>query len=263
MAKIELDKYYTPLETAKYCIEKTFEIIGKENITDIIEPSAGNGSFSNQMLCEAYDILPEGDNIMEQDYLTLNKEYLKGRLIIGNPPFGVKMNMVQKFFKKSILIGDYIAFILPISQHNNNSTLFDFTLVYSEDLGTLDFSDRRLHCAFNIYKRPVNGLNKKINNTLKDIKIVRQDSKGYDIIDDFDIRLCYWGNGHGGKLLKPEDKKCAGEYKIKILNDSLKKEIINFFETIDWKMELKYIAMIRIKQYELINTLRKYIPEIS
>ena len=30
MAKIENDKYYTPVDLAKYCIDKTFEIIGKE-----------------------------------------------------------------------------------------------------------------------------------------------------------------------------------------------------------------------------------------
>ena len=32
MSKIENDKYYTPVDLAKYCIDKTFEIIGKENI---------------------------------------------------------------------------------------------------------------------------------------------------------------------------------------------------------------------------------------
>ena len=42
MAKIENDKYYTPVELSKYCIEKTFELIGEENISDIIEPSAGS-----------------------------------------------------------------------------------------------------------------------------------------------------------------------------------------------------------------------------
>ena len=35
MAKIDLDKYYTPKDLAKYCIDKTFEIIGVENIKGI------------------------------------------------------------------------------------------------------------------------------------------------------------------------------------------------------------------------------------
>ena len=35
MAKILLDKYYTSDKLAKYCIDKTFEIIGVENIKGI------------------------------------------------------------------------------------------------------------------------------------------------------------------------------------------------------------------------------------
>ena len=45
MAKIKLDKYYTSPELAKYCVEKTREIIGNDNITEYIEPSAGSGVF--------------------------------------------------------------------------------------------------------------------------------------------------------------------------------------------------------------------------
>ena len=37
MAKIELDKYYTPKKIAEHCYNKTIDIIGKENITEIIE----------------------------------------------------------------------------------------------------------------------------------------------------------------------------------------------------------------------------------
>ena len=120
MSKIENDKYYTPVDLAKYCIDKTFEIIGKENITDIIEPSAGNGSFSNQLDCTAYDLYPEGDNIIKQDYLKLDLPYKKGRLIIGNPPYGKGNTLSVKFYKKAIKECDYISFIQSISQLNNN-----------------------------------------------------------------------------------------------------------------------------------------------
>jgi len=259
--KITLDKYYTDTNTAKQCIEKVYEIIGKENITQIIEPSAGNGSFSLQLECLAYDIAPEADNIIEQDYLELDLPYQKGRLIIGNPPFGSRMNLAQKFFKKSIELGDYIAFILPISQLDNSSSMFEFDLVYSEDLGKINFSDRNLHCCFNIYKRPELGLNKKQESKLKDIVIIRQDSKDYDKLD-FDIRMCYWGNGSAGKILK-QGEKYSGEYKIKILNEDLKEDIIRVLSTVDWKKELNFIAMLRIKQYNIVEILKKYIPEIK
>lgn len=43
--KIENDKYYTPIKLANKCIDKVISIIGLEKITDVIEPSCGNGSF--------------------------------------------------------------------------------------------------------------------------------------------------------------------------------------------------------------------------
>jgi hypothetical protein len=60
MAKKEHDKYYTPRELAKYCYDIALRVIGKENITEIIEPSAGDGAFLD---CDptivGYDIAPE------------------------------------------------------------------------------------------------------------------------------------------------------------------------------------------------------------
>ena len=37
MAKIEHDKYYTPDCLAEYCVNKTKEIIGEENITEYLD----------------------------------------------------------------------------------------------------------------------------------------------------------------------------------------------------------------------------------
>ena len=259
--KIDLDKYYTPNETAKYCIDKVYEIIGENNIVDVIEPSAGDGSFSLQLTnCKGYDISPEHESIIEQDYLGLNCEYLQGRLIIGNPPFGSKMNLAQKFFKKSIEIGDYVAFILPISQLWNTNSLFEFDLIYSEDLGKIAYSDRKLNCCFNIYKRPKTSLNSRPKNKLKSLKIVRQDSKGYDGFFDFDLRMCYWGNGSAGKILK-EGESYSAEYKIKITNN-FKDEAVDILTNIDWFDELNCIAMLKIQQFHIINTLKKYVKGI-
>jgi len=261
--KIDLDKYYTPTETAKYCIDKVYEIIGENNISEVIEPSAGNGAFSLQIptTCWSYDIDPEHESIKKQDYLELDCGYLYGRLIVGNPPFGSRMNLAQKFFKKSVYIGDYIAFILPISQLWNTNSLFEFDLVYSEDLGKIKYSDRNLNCCFNIYKRPKSGLNSRPKNKLNSLKIVRQDSKGYDAFEDFDLRMCYWGNGSAGKILK-DGESYSAEYKIKI-SDEFKQEVIDILTNINWFDELNCIAMLKIQQFHIINTLKKYIPTIN
>mgnify|MGYP000882288863 FL=1 len=260
--KLHLDKYYTDTSLAKYCIDKTFEVIGEDNITDIIEPSAGNGSFSLQLpKCTAYDIEPEHPSIIKQDFLKLDINYLKGRLIIGNPPFGSRMGLAQKFYKKSVELCDYIAFILPISQLDNSSSLYQFDLIYSEDLGIRQYSDREIHCCFNIYKRPNNGLNSRKNLKLKDITIVRQDSKGYKDFE-YDVRMCYWGNATAGKILS-EGESYSAEYKIKINSPALKDEILQVLSSVNWKEELNSTAMLSIRQFHIAKVLKKYISNIK
>ena len=267
--KLQNDKYYTPIELANYCWDKVFEVVGEENISEIIEPSVGNGSFlhhAEQLPHFAYDIEPECESnfthIFKQDYLSADIKYLWGRLIIGNPPYGRCLNMAQKFFKKSVEIADTIAFILPISQLNNTRSMYEFDLVYSEDLGIQHYTDRDLHCCFNIYRRPDSGeLNSKPVAKLKDVTIYRQDSKGYNE-KDFDVRMCYWGDGSAGKILK-DDEHYSAEYKIKINNEELKEDIIEVLTTFDWKEYLNCIAMRKIQQFHIADVLKKNIKGIK
>lgn len=261
--KLHLDKYYTSPKLAKHCIEKAYMVIGESNISEVIEPSAGDGSFSNQIVnCIAYDIEPEHQSIIKQDYLELEESYKQGRLIIGNPPYGSRMNMAQKFFKKSVEIADYIAFILPISQLNNSNSLYEFDLIQSIDLGVQIYTDRELHCCFNIYKRPSSGvINKKPKTKLKDIAIIRQDSKKYQEVKE-DIRMCYWGDGTAGKILL-DGESYSGEYKIIINNKERYNEIKNFIINFDWNDYIKGIAMKRLKQYQIIEVLQNNIENIE
>lgn len=173
------------------------------------------------------------------------------------------MNLAQRFFKKCVDKGDYIAFILPISQLWNDYSLYEFDLVYSEDLGTRQYSDRKLHCCFNIYKRPKSGrLNSRKNRKLKDITIVRQDSKKYKHTQNYDLRMCYWGDGTAGKILKEGDHYSA-EYKIIVNNQKIKNKVIEVLTNVDWWEELNCIAMLKIQQFHIYRVLRKYIPEIN
>src|SRR5699024_6447144 len=224
--RINNDKYYTPEHISKKCIEIAFNTLESKRISSIIEPSAGSGSFSNQIKgCIAYDIEPEGKGIIKQDYLTLDIPYEKGRLVIGNPPFGSRMSLARKFYKKSVEIADYIAFILPISQLNNTNSLYEFDLINSVDLGKQNYSGRELHCCFNVYKRPENEMNSKKNARLKDITIIRQDSKRFIDTTEYDLRMCYWGDGSAGKILS-EGETYSAEYKIIINKESIKEEVV-------------------------------------
>lgn len=268
MSKIELDKYYTDKRLAKYCIDKTYEIIGEENISEVIEPSAGNGSFSLQIpsLCWAYDIEPEHVSIIKHDFLTLDIKYLWGRLVIGNPPFGRGNSLSMAFYKKCVKIADYIAFILPISQYNNNVQLYDFDLAYSEDLGKQMYSNKELHCCFNIYKRPSNGeLNPKPNYKLKDVDIIeyRRDGRDINIPSNYDYAMGSFGAGCVGK---PIEK--VGQYALEcyfyIKNSNLKSEILHILKNTDWKSLSKGISgTYRLPQWKIYKYIKEQIPEIS
>lgn len=156
MSKIEFDKYYTSPIVARYCIDKTYEVIGKDNITEIVETSAGCGSFSHQIEgCKAYDLFPQHESIMKADYLDLDLGgYKKGRLNIGNPPYGAGTKQILKnFYDKACKEGDYISWILPRAHHNSYERPFNrFEIVHSEQLKT-EFTNHILRTALVIYKR--------------------------------------------------------------------------------------------------------------
>jgi len=194
--KIDLDKYYTDKKLAKHCIDTFWRTCF--GVTEIIEPSAGNGAFSLQMPnCIAYDLEPEHESIIKQDFLKLDLPYKQGRAFIGNPPFGTRNTLSVKFFKHACKMADMIGFILPVSQYNNNQQMYEFDLIHSEVLPLIEYSGRKLLCCFNIYHRPKNSeLNKKpINYKLKDVDVLEYRRNGtYKKPINFDFGMCAWGS---------------------------------------------------------------------
>ena len=89
MPKLTLDKYYTEDALAKYCVEKTYEVLGTD-WDRIIEPSAGAGVYLKYLPTTtlAYDIAPDADGITVADYRQVELPYMERSLVIGNPPFG-------------------------------------------------------------------------------------------------------------------------------------------------------------------------------
>jgi hypothetical protein len=268
MAKIENDKYYTSPELAKYCVEKTKEIIGSENITEYIEPSAGSGVFLNYLDKPylAYDIEPEDDRIIKQDWLENNLTYKKGRCVIGNPPFGNRNTLSVKFYKKAIQLCDYISFILPFSQFEESNQLYEFNLIYSEDLGVKYYTDRNLHCCFNIYCRPIGDkLNKKENIKLKDIYLEENRRNGHQIkdFDSFDYKICSFGKGIIGKVPKYKGYYVKEMY-FKILNNKLKSKIMALLEKTNWESLCKGSSgQYNLTQNKIYKYLKEQIPELK
>ena len=110
-----LDKYYTKRQVAFFCLEK----LHLKNYDLIIEPSAGNGAFYDQIPCKnkiGIDIAPENAHIIQQDFLKYKVEgAYKNVLIVGNPPFGINNILSTEFLKHSFRFENVqtVAFILP------------------------------------------------------------------------------------------------------------------------------------------------------
>ena len=267
--KIVNDKYYTPIDLAKWCVKKAKEVIGEKNITEYIEPSAGCGVFFDFLdkPYRAYDILPDDKRIECQDWLKLDLPYKKGRCIIGNPPFGKGTVTSNKFCKKSFKCADYVCFILPICQFNNTEELYEFDLIYSYDLGERIFSGVVVHCCYNIYKRPLNGVaNKKQKQyQLKDITMreVRK-SRNQFLPSGFiyDIGIVAWGSV--GKII---DEGKEGTYQkelyIKCNNDKIKDKVVKTIKNISWKDFTISNKSPTISQWMLRKYLKETIPEIK
>ena len=267
IAKIKNDKYYTPPELAKYVVDKTKEVIGEENITEYLEPSAGAGVFLDYLDKPylAYDIEPEDNRVVKQNFLDVELEFKKGRTTIGNPPFGRGNSLSMAFYKKSIKLSEYIAFILPISQYENNVQLYDFDLIYSEDLGKKVYSDVELHCCFNLYKKPKNGFNKKPNYKLKDINIIeyRRDGREKKIPEGHDYAMGSFGAGCVGKPIN-EIGQYALECYFYIKNKKLKDEILYILTNTDWKAISRGISgTYRLPQWKIYKYIKEQIPEIN
>jgi predicted RNA methylase len=117
--KHALDKFYTSPTIAQQCIDAVPDLV---SYTVIIEPSAGNGSFSSYLKKQhnnvlAFDIHPEAEDILEQDWFKFHKERNMNEkvLVIGNPPFGQQNSLAVQFINHASLFADTIAFILPKS----------------------------------------------------------------------------------------------------------------------------------------------------
>ena len=168
-----IDKFYTKQNVAQNCSNIAQQLLNIDNEIDvIIEPSAGNGAFIDYLThicsnCLFYDIQPEHESIITQDYLSL--DYLNILIpdlntryhIIGNPPFGRQSTLAIKFIKYSSQYCDSISFILPKSFKKDSMQRhfpLQFHLIYQCDLEPNSFlinssEDKDVPCVFQVWKK--------------------------------------------------------------------------------------------------------------
>lgn len=267
-----LDKFYTIPICSKKCIDKICELYNISEWDLIIEPSAGNGSFLNQILSDnkiGIDILPEQPNIIKQDFFDYSPPQNKTNiLVIGNPPFGKVSSLAIKFFNHSAKWANVIAFIIPrtfrkISIQNKLDTAFH--LIYDEEIPNKPccFSPQMMvKCCFQIWEK------KEAKRQIIDLptthidweflKLGPNDSNGQPtppLTADFAMRA------YGGNI---------GEIKIENLNELRPKSwhwfkanidkniLINIFNQLDYSNSLNTARQNSMGKAELVSLYLKF-----
>jgi hypothetical protein len=169
------EQFYTRSGEAQRLFGTLKRYLTDTDVQLFIEPSAGAGAFSSLVPnCIALDIDPPAaaTNIVKADFLVKSFETDPTKTcVFGNPPFGRQGSLAIKFLKKSFLIADYVAFILPKSFQKlstQDKLPLTHSLLYSEDLNDDVFeSPEGLHlqvrCCFQIWVRKQRQKNEKLS----------------------------------------------------------------------------------------------------
>jgi hypothetical protein len=161
-----VDKFYTKPSVVCDCLKAFTHHIKLDKNDILIEPSAGNGAFIGEMRKTGnaslfYDIEPENDDIVRQDYLTLKPETIKCAYhVIGNPPFGRQSSLAIKFIKKSCQFCYSVSFILPKSFKKDSLKKHfppEYHLIHEDDLPEKSFlmngEEHDVPCVFQIWEK--------------------------------------------------------------------------------------------------------------
>jgi hypothetical protein len=164
-----IDKYYTKDSVVELCLNHVKKYIQIKPGDLIIEPSAGNGSFITGIKSltsnyNFYDLEPENDEIIKQDYLLYNYTDIRDKYdnihIIGNPPFGRQSSFAIKFIKKSCEFCDSVSFILPKSFKKDSlrkSFPLNYHLMFEIDLPEKSFLvdgiEHNVPCIFQVWQK--------------------------------------------------------------------------------------------------------------
>lgn len=236
------DKYYTKNSVVDICINAVKKYIEINNDDLIVEPSAGNGSFIRGIKTLAtshfrfYDLEPENDEIIKQDYLLYDSRIIKTSFhkihIIGNPPFGRQSSLAIKFIKKSCEFCDSISFILPKSFKKDSMKKtfpLHFHLIYEIDLPEKSFLvggiEHNVPCIFQIWQKKTT--HRIVNEKLEPLHFMFVEKT-----ESPDISFRRVGVNAGKIDTNIDDKSIQSHYFIKFTNGKSITDNVNILSTI-------------------------------
>jgi hypothetical protein len=165
--RITTDQFYTNRDVSSKCIQLLLKTVVINESDIIIEPSAGEGSFSdyfhqNEYHLHAFDIEPKKEYIKTQNFFELDITCYSEKNVhcIGNPPFGKQSTYAKQFIKKLSLFCDTISLILPKSfrkESYQKSFPLNFHLVEEIELEKNSFTIGgkfyNVPCIFQIWRK--------------------------------------------------------------------------------------------------------------
>jgi hypothetical protein len=274
------DKYYASPTLVNYVVNKALDTIGKENLTEIIEPSAGDGAFMEKLdslniPVEYYDKYPEHPRIQEKPFEELNLPYKKGRLFLGGPPYGTGSTLFLMFLRQAAKMGDYIAFISPPNFHEINPYPQFLELLHTEQLPYQKFlgskereeKDVNMRSSFNIYKV---DHNRKVEKDPLDHQLEKDFEIGtFDLRDlkpgyrkspprEYEYYMTSWGQGLGEWSDKPLKSNSIG---ITVKNEKMRAELEDWLDNFHDKyfqlMKSRNTGAPRVQLYIFKKLLKK------
>ena len=260
-----IDKYYTKPSVVNNCIDLVKKYINISNNDLIIEPSAGNGSFIDNIKnistnYKFYDLEPEHEEVSKLDFLEFDYKELEQQFanihIIGNPPFGRQSSMAIKFIKKCCLFSNSISFILPKSfKKDSMKKYFDkyYHLLHEIDLLENSFLVNNIECdvpcIFQIWQKKENIRTVIDKKTPQHFIFVGKKDKP-------DISFRRVGVNAGTITKEINNKSIQSHYFIKFTNDKTIDENIEKLKTIHFDFNNTVGPKSRSKP-ELINEFNK------
>ena len=223
-----IDKYYTKDIVVEMCLNLVKKYIEINTDDLIVEPSAGNGSFitgikSLSSNFRFYDLEPDNDEIIKQDYLLFDYGSIKKTFskihTLGNPPFGRQSSLAIKFIKKSCEFSDSVSFILPKSFKKDSlkkTFPLNFHLIFEIELPDKSFLvdgvEHNVPCIFQIWEKK--NVNRIVNEKLEPINFIFVEKT-----ENPDISFRRVGVNAGTIDKKINEKSIQSHYFIKFTNE--------------------------------------------
>uniref|UniRef100_A0A6C0LIZ8 Methyltransferase small domain-containing protein n=1 Tax=viral metagenome TaxID=1070528 RepID=A0A6C0LIZ8_9ZZZZ len=268
--RILYEKYYTKTNISTDCIDFFDEHIKPDYDNDlIIEPSAGDGAFSNILFSRyknvlAYDIMPEHDSIEKQNFLEMKiptSWYDRTVHVITNPPFGKQSGKAKQFIRKCSRFANTISFILPNSFRKKYMQIpfpSEFHLINIKDLPEDSFifpdglDTSILFCCFQVWKKDCNIPGREyIKYKPKSFKFVLNTEN-----PDFSIRRV---GINTGRISRSIDKTISTHFFIKVNDNIDKDKFYNKFSNVTFPNNIN-IGSRSINKNELIKTIESISP---